>query len=255
MRRLMIRSAFTLIELLVVISIISLLIAVLLPALKQARGSAMMTANMSNLRQIQLGLLMYADDNKTSLPWGKFDNVATSNRYWGGKLCTAGYVPDPRTYWSPFRVTSGFNLAAMRNSSGANDWLNTGYSVNSVGAMPDFDNSQLLTPLKVGVKNATRPQYLLIASECYATFYLTQNKDGYYRTSPTSNPIVTWQGQAVQSYHDGHVIRTDSRKIGWQATDTRTGVWNITASTGYPWYSLSQTVFWDTYINPYFNQY
>jgi prepilin-type N-terminal cleavage/methylation domain-containing protein len=54
---------FTLIELLVVIAIIGLLAALLMPALSRSKGSAMKAACTSNLKQINLGLLMYADDD------------------------------------------------------------------------------------------------------------------------------------------------------------------------------------------------
>lgn len=59
---------FTLIELLVVISIISLLVAILLPALGSARKAARLTACASNVRQMGLALNMYAQDNSRNLP-------------------------------------------------------------------------------------------------------------------------------------------------------------------------------------------
>lgn len=59
--------AFTLIELLVVISVISLLMAILLPSLSKAREQARRTACMANLRQIGQGIYLYAHDNDGKL--------------------------------------------------------------------------------------------------------------------------------------------------------------------------------------------
>ncbi len=57
------KTSFTLIELLVVVAIIAVLIAILLPALNQARQLAKRTTCASQLRQIGIGMLMYANQN------------------------------------------------------------------------------------------------------------------------------------------------------------------------------------------------
>lgn len=64
-------KAFTLIELLVVIVIIGILMAVIIPAIQNATTSAKTAACMNNLKQIYIGMQMYADDhNGNDVPVG-----------------------------------------------------------------------------------------------------------------------------------------------------------------------------------------
>jgi prepilin-type N-terminal cleavage/methylation domain-containing protein/prepilin-type processing-associated H-X9-DG protein len=59
---------FTLIELLVVIAIIAILAALLLPALARSQSVAREKACVSNLHQVNIALLMYADDHEDAYP-------------------------------------------------------------------------------------------------------------------------------------------------------------------------------------------
>ena len=82
---------FTLIELLVVIAIIGILASMLLPALAKAKERARRIGCVSNLRQINLGFRMWADDNEGRFPW----RVAASE---GGTAA----VPDAWVHFQPF---------------------------------------------------------------------------------------------------------------------------------------------------------
>ena len=72
---------FTLVELLVVITIIGLLVALLLPALKKSRESGNRTACLNNLHQNAFALASYTTDNKDYTPVqqpGSFFNVLSA---------------------------------------------------------------------------------------------------------------------------------------------------------------------------------
>jgi prepilin-type N-terminal cleavage/methylation domain-containing protein/prepilin-type processing-associated H-X9-DG protein len=119
------RNAFTLIELLVVIGIISVLIAILLPALNGARRSEMTIQCASNTRQIGMAFVEYAQDNNgyicpADLPWSY--NTSNPTR-WTVEMVLGKYLIDQGLIYN----VAGNSGNTLYSSNGMYDGMNVLY--------------------------------------------------------------------------------------------------------------------------------
>lgn len=100
------KAAFTLIELLVVIAILALLAAILFPVLGQVREKSRQGACLSNMRQLGMAVMLYAQDYDEYLPQGL--QTSQGRRVlpgpgWGGQCYP--YVRNTQIYSCPSDTT------------------------------------------------------------------------------------------------------------------------------------------------------
>ena len=122
------RGAFTLIELLVVIAIIAILSAILFPVFARAKEAAKSTSCVSNLRQIQMGWMLYNSDYEDTLM--RFStSSATTDYYWWGSWDGITFRPEQGLLFPYMKSHQVHSCPSFDNRLRTNLGL-TGYGYN-----------------------------------------------------------------------------------------------------------------------------
>jgi len=93
------KRGFTLIELLVVIAIIAILAAILFPVFARAREKARQTSCLSNVKELQLAILMYVGDYDETFCLGVNSDPAGNWLYWWALI--EPYVKNTQVFICP----------------------------------------------------------------------------------------------------------------------------------------------------------
>ena len=155
------REGFTLIELLVVIAIIAVLMAILMPALNRAREQGKRATCLSNLKQLTVAWILYADENddkivngdsgefpshaqhKNELQWVVADYI-TDDLEEKKKAIMAGalfpYVKNIRLYKCPTGKRDELRTYSIVDSMNCEHWSNFGPGIKITKKRMDIPN-------------------------------------------------------------------------------------------------------------------
>lgn len=139
------RKGFTLIELLVVIAIIAILAAILFPVFAKAREKARQASCLSNVKQLGIGLMQYAQDYDEKLPatYQWLDGVNDWPLY-SWRVCLYPYVKNVQIFQCPSDSSNAGDpsglIPGMIVSYHANPWIMPGIRGQFNGAIGDISH-------------------------------------------------------------------------------------------------------------------
>jgi prepilin-type N-terminal cleavage/methylation domain-containing protein/prepilin-type processing-associated H-X9-DG protein len=199
------KHAFTLIELLVVISIISMLIAILLPALASARKAARSVQCATKLRQIGLSSSAYAQDyHGYMIQRDKFSGT----KHWSDILLNGGYIGN---------TTSIFNCPEQPYK-GYNKWLTYGIQWNDGNNETEvklYDSSNSWKGMMINIQTMKTPGKFVLYGDSIIQKLDSNFPNGSWNFFPFSylgngvgNIYFRHQTGANLYFADGHVYAT-----------------------------------------------
>lgn len=178
------RQAFTLVELLVVISIIALLIAILLPALKKARDQAKKTVCQANQHSLMLAWMEYAVDFNDRIVNGNTGTIEQGNPATTGENCWVGF-------------TEGWLLADLIPDQPVEAQLND----IRVGVLFPYSKDENLYRCPTVIKNVARN---------YSIVDRMNGWDPYYQTDP--DPRIIRQTTRIRNASSQLVFIDDGQQ-------------------------------------------
>jgi len=196
------RSAFTLIELLVVVAIIGILAAILFPVFARARENARRSSCQSNLKQIGLGWLQYAQDYDEHVVPTLSDpsNFGPAKRfYWFGSITGNGAtatLTESEGLLQPYMKSGQVQACPSFSNTTRPDLGRTGYAYND-----DYLSRYTGTPLKANPANLAE---ISDPSETVA-FADSANPNSSDPTALEPNVYLSAPGDAFPNFHARHL--------------------------------------------------
>ncbi|MGV3614172.1 MAG: prepilin-type N-terminal cleavage/methylation domain-containing protein [Fimbriimonas sp.] len=137
------KRAFTLIELLVVIAIIAILAAILFPVFAQAKMAAKKSADLSNMKQIGMGMQLYVSDNDdTFMTSSRFtDDSWITEIHWSWMVLP--YVKNEQIFVSPAARFGGWAPANFNKSNNNRGFGFPAIQSDYQGNYPHFQSEQV----------------------------------------------------------------------------------------------------------------